>query len=231
MAEGLILPSPVWRHGHVVDDTTAGRVREFAVRGKHKHAVLVSGTEVLFLPSAVPDLDTLTVYKGWFPNLSRAIHVVSAIANTTAKLPGGRQLIEAVNTRAASGGGGPDGVERAKTLSHVVAVARDDTGEVVGEVHLEGPSPYSLTCELIAWAAQRLASERREPSDPWRHSGSTSLSPAAPRPASRGCDAASQPSRTETTFSAVALADPGFWPVTRRPSTTTYERNGIIPFS
>ena len=42
MAEGLILPSPVWRHGHVVDDTTAGRVRQFAVRGKHKHAFLFS---------------------------------------------------------------------------------------------------------------------------------------------------------------------------------------------
>ena len=108
---------------------------------KRKNAFLVSGTEVLFLPSEVPGLDSLTVYNGWFPHLSRAIHVVSAVANTTAKLPGGRRLIEAVNARTAGGGGGPDPAERAKTLSHVVAVARDDTGEVVAQVHLRAPAP------------------------------------------------------------------------------------------
>jgi hypothetical protein len=158
MAEGLTLPSPVWRDGHLADETTAGRVREFAVRGRRRNAFLVSGTEVLFLPAAVPGLESLTVYNGWFPHLSRAIQVVSAIANSTVRLPGGRRLVESVNARTVGGSGGPDAAERAKTLSHVVAVARDDTGEAVSEVHLEGPSPYSLTGELIAWAAQRLAS-------------------------------------------------------------------------
>jgi hypothetical protein len=37
--------------------------------------------------------------------------------------------------------------------SLVVAEARDDEGTVVGRARLEGANPYSLTAELLAWAA------------------------------------------------------------------------------
>ncbi|WP_418001637.1 saccharopine dehydrogenase family protein [Mycobacterium sp. PDNC021] len=157
MAEGLILPATVWRDGHLVDETTASRVRAFSVRGKRKNAFLVSGTEVLFLPAELPGLQSVTVYNGWFPPLSRAIQLVSAAANTAAKLPRGRDLVNAISARTVGSSGGPDAAERARTLSHVVAVARDERGAPVAEIHLEGPSPYSLTGELMAWAAERLA--------------------------------------------------------------------------
>lgn len=39
-------------------------------------------------------------------------------------------------------------------------VARDDRGNAVAEAHLEGPSPYTLTGDLMAWAAHQLASGR-----------------------------------------------------------------------
>lgn len=39
------------------------------------------------------------------------------------------------------------------------------------------------------------------------------------------------PSMASTTFFAVALAEPGFWPVTRLPSSTTYETKGSVAFS
>jgi short subunit dehydrogenase-like uncharacterized protein len=158
MAEGLILPAPVWRHGQLVDETTARQVREFPVRTARKKAFLVLGTEVLFLPAQLPHLDSVTVYNGWFPQLSRAIQLVSTVANTTVRLPYGRNLVEALTARTVGGSGGPDTAERARTRSHVVAVARDASGEAVAEVHLEGPSPYSLTGELMAWAAHELAS-------------------------------------------------------------------------
>lgn len=158
MAEGLILPAPVWQHGQVVDAITAAKVREFPVRATREKAFSVSGTEVLFLPAQLPQIDSVTVYNGWFPQLSRAIQVVSAVANAGAKLPYGRSLVEAVAARTVGPAGGPDAAERARTLTHVVAVARDASGAAVAEVHLEGPSPYSLTGELIAWAAAKLAS-------------------------------------------------------------------------
>ena len=157
MAEGLLLPALVWRGGRMVDDTTAHQVQRFAVRGQQRSAFLVSGTEVLFLPTQLPALDSVTVFNGWFPQLSRPIQALSAVANAAARLPRGRDLVNAVAARTVGTAGGPDGAERARTLSHVVAVARDAAGEQVAEVHLEGPSPYSLTGELMAWAADRLA--------------------------------------------------------------------------
>jgi short subunit dehydrogenase-like uncharacterized protein len=158
MAEGLILPALVWRDGLLVDETTARHILTFTVRGKRKNAFLVSGTEVLFLPTQLPELQSVTVYNGWFPPLSRAIQLISAAANTAARLPCGRDLVNALSARTVGGSGGPDAAERARTLSHVVAVARGESGDAVAEVHLEGPSPYSLTAELMAWAAHRLAS-------------------------------------------------------------------------
>ncbi|ORA33445.1 saccharopine dehydrogenase family protein [Mycobacterium aquaticum] len=158
MAEGLMLPALVWRNGELVDEITARHVRPFTVRDRRKDAFLVSGTEVLFLPSQLPELQSVAVYNGWFPQLSRPIQVMSAIANTAAKLPPVRRLIDRLAARTVGGSGGPDAAERARTLSHVVAVARDESGDTVAEIHLEGPSPYTLTGELMAWAANRLAS-------------------------------------------------------------------------
>ncbi|WP_254873686.1 hypothetical protein [Streptomyces sp. CAI-21] len=54
--------------------------------------------------------------------------------------------------------GGPDAALRARIPSHVVAVASGAQGaDPLAEVHLVGPNPYSLTGELLAWAAGRLA--------------------------------------------------------------------------
>lgn len=156
MADGLILPAPIWRSGRLVNAATASQVRRFPVRHEHRSAFLVSGTEVLFLPAQVPGLDSVEVYNGWFPQLSRAIQLVSAVANTAAKLPHGRAVINAIAARTAGGSGGPDAAEREKTMSHVVAVARDGDGRVLAEVHIEGPSPYTLTGDLMAWAADQL---------------------------------------------------------------------------
>ncbi|MGW4633469.1 DUF5938 domain-containing protein [Nocardia sp. NPDC004415] len=54
--------------------------------------------------------------------------------------------------------GGPDVAERARTRGQVVAVARSATAST--HVTLDGPNAYTLTGELIAWAAHRLLTER-----------------------------------------------------------------------
>lgn len=108
MAEGLTLPAPVWRHGRLVEETTAGAVREFAVRAGRRKAFLVSGTEVLFLPAQLPGLDAVTVYNGWFPPLSRAIQLMSAVANAAVRVPYGHRIVGALAARTVGGSGGPD---------------------------------------------------------------------------------------------------------------------------
>ncbi|MFF7965665.1 saccharopine dehydrogenase family protein [Streptomyces sp. NPDC007903] len=159
MRDGLTLPSPTWRGHRLVEERTASRVRAFSLGGRRKSAFLVSGTEVLFLPSDFPALADITVYNGWFPTLSRPLTLISSAVNTLTGLPGGHRLADALTFPLTLGpAGGPDATERARTRSYVVAVASSGApgGAPLAEVHLEGPSAYSLTGELMAWAAESL---------------------------------------------------------------------------
>ncbi|MFD5177814.1 saccharopine dehydrogenase family protein [Nocardia sp. NPDC058379] len=157
LRDGLTLPSARRRGGRLVEERTGSRVRGFDIGGKRKYATLVSGTEVLFLPTGFPALDEITVYNGWFPRLSRPLVALSAMAAVTTRIPLGREAIEVLTRPMIGPPGGPDAAERARTRSQVVAVASGAHGPLA-EVHVEGPSAYSLTGELMAWAAERLAS-------------------------------------------------------------------------
>ncbi|MET7507044.1 saccharopine dehydrogenase NADP-binding domain-containing protein [Streptomyces albidoflavus] len=159
MRDGMTLPSARWDHHRLVDERTASRVRRFTVRGRGKSAFLVSGTEVLFLPQEFPSLDAVTVYNGWFPALSRPLSLYSALVGAVERLPAGARIAEALTRPVLLGPpGGPDAALRARIPSHVVAVASGaQGGRPLAEVHLTGPNPYSLTGELLAWAADHLA--------------------------------------------------------------------------
>lgn len=160
MRDGMTLPSARLHRRVLVDERTASRVRRFTVRGRRKSAFLVSGTEVLFLPEEFPSLDDVTVYNGWFPELSRFLSLYSALANATAHLPAGNKVTDVLTRPLLIGPpGGPDAALRARIPSHVVAVASSgvESQAPLAEVHLEGPNPYSLTGELIAWAAHHIA--------------------------------------------------------------------------
>ncbi|MEU3609346.1 saccharopine dehydrogenase NADP-binding domain-containing protein [Streptomyces sp. NPDC035033] len=160
MRDGMTLPSARRHRRVLVEERTASRVRRFTVRGRRKSAFLVSGTEVLFLPGEFPSLDDVTVYNGWFPALSRFLSLYSALANATTRLPAGDKITNALTRPLLIGPpGGPDAALRAQIPSHVVAIASSgiDNQAPLAEVHLEGPNPYSLTGELIAWAAHHIA--------------------------------------------------------------------------
>ncbi|MFD5108222.1 saccharopine dehydrogenase family protein [Streptomyces cinereoruber] len=160
MRDGLTLPSARRYRHRLVDERTASRVRRFTVRGRRKSAFLVSGTEVLFLPEEFPSLDAVTVYNGWFPALSRPLSLYSALVNAATRLPAGDRITDVLTRPLLAGPpGGPDAALRARIPSHVVAVASSGAqGRTpLAEVHLEGPNPYTLTGELLAWAADRLA--------------------------------------------------------------------------
>ncbi|MFC9473044.1 saccharopine dehydrogenase family protein [Nocardia sp. NPDC056952] len=155
MRDGMTLPALQWRNSRLVPTRTASAVRRFAVQGRRRSAFLVSGTEVLFLPHEFPGLDSVRVFNGWFPSLSRSISMVSAVSNLMAKTAPGRALNDVLTRPMVGPAGGPDATERARTRTYVVAQARSETA--APEVHVEGPNCYSLTGELVAWAAQQFA--------------------------------------------------------------------------
>ncbi|MFE7723123.1 saccharopine dehydrogenase NADP-binding domain-containing protein [Nocardia rhizosphaerihabitans] len=142
---------------HYIDSTgEVGFVLELR-RQLHdrRNATLVSGTEVLFLPLDFPTLDFVTVYNGWFPALSRPIAAMSGLTAGMTRIPLGRKLIDIATRPMIGPPGGPDAAERSRTRTHVVAVATAN-GVPPVEVHVEGPSAYTLTGELMAWAAHQL---------------------------------------------------------------------------
>nr|WP_269437375.1 saccharopine dehydrogenase NADP-binding domain-containing protein [Arthrobacter sp. zg-Y20] len=159
MRDGLFLPAVRLRDGHLVEERVAADVHVFPVSGSrrgHKAGFLVPGTEVLFLPDAFPQLDSVSVYNGWFPSLSRAISLASAASHAIGKSARGRRLLENLSAPLIGKPGGPDSARRAKTRTQVVAAVTGRDGSLLSAVQLTGPNVYTLTGELIAWGAEQL---------------------------------------------------------------------------
>lgn len=155
--DSLSVPSARWHRGTLVDERIASRTRRFNIRGRRESAFLVSGTEVLFLPTSFPRLEEVTVYSG-SGELSRL--ALSTLAYASMHLSAARTVINALTRPLLSGThDGPDAALRERTPCHIVAVASTGTAgnAPLSEVHLQGPNPYSLTGELMAWAAHHLA--------------------------------------------------------------------------
>jgi len=155
-AEGLMLPVLEWSNRRLVGRRAASRTRVFHAGGRRKSAVLASGTEVLYLPDDYPQLDSVAVYQGWFPEASRIMPALSLLLSTLARTKAGARVVGAILSRTAGPPGGPDAAERALTGARTVAIAKDGSGRVMSEVQVVGPNVYDLTAELMAWAAERL---------------------------------------------------------------------------
>jgi short subunit dehydrogenase-like uncharacterized protein len=182
LGDGVLRPAVVRHDHHLVEARPASRTHRFPVRGRVLSGFLSSGTEALFLPDAHPHLADIEVYNGWFPNLSRPMVVGAAVAGAVASTDPGRRIVEAVARSSAARTRNPDAAERARTRTHVVATAHDDRGRVLAESHVEGPSIYDLTGELLALAADELQSQRARAvgvTDPLTAFGGGALAPLA----------------------------------------------------
>ncbi|MBO0906936.1 saccharopine dehydrogenase family protein [Arthrobacter sunyaminii] len=159
LRDGLFLPAVRFSNGRLVEVRTAADVHDFPVIGTrrgHKTGLLVPGTEVLFLPDAFPQLDSVSVYNGWFSPFSRAMSLMSAASSAVAQSPRGRRVMEKLSSPIVGKPGGPDSARRAKTRTQVVATVAGTDGELLSAVQLTGPNVYTLTGELIAWGAEQL---------------------------------------------------------------------------
>ncbi|MEK9737210.1 MAG: hypothetical protein VW239_07810, partial [Candidatus Nanopelagicales bacterium] len=60
-------------------------------------------------------------------------------------------------------GSGPDAATRAGARTLVQADATDAVGRPLASVRLDGPSPYDLTADLLAWGAAMAATREVAP--------------------------------------------------------------------
>ncbi len=118
----------------------------------------VGSSEHFTLPRVAPGLREVNSYLGWFGPASRAMQAFSAGSELAMKLPGVESLWSAAGERFVKGStGGPDAAARAKSGSHVVAIAYDSAGRELSEVHVTGVDGYTFTGRMLAWGAEKAA--------------------------------------------------------------------------
>ena len=154
LAASLGEPGFAFRDGRVQSERAAKRVRGFQVGPKRRDAVSVGSSEHFTLPRIAPQLREVNAYLGWFGPASRAMQAFSLGAS----LPGVSRLLERAGERFVKGStGGPDAEARAKSGSHIVAIAYDGAGRALAEVHVTGVDGYTFTGRVLAWGAQLAA--------------------------------------------------------------------------
>jgi short subunit dehydrogenase-like uncharacterized protein len=149
---GIVLDdSHAFRDGALTAVRNGERVRSFAVRGKNREALSIGGAEHLTLPASYPRLREVNTYLGWFGSLTRPLQAASLAGSVALRVPGARALAQAAGDRLAGMGGDPDA---GSGISAIAAEAFDERGTQLARVELTGPEPYTLTADLIAWAAR-----------------------------------------------------------------------------
>ena len=154
----LMASAPAFALRNGVISETRGSVAIFDVAGRSLDALPVSGSEHFTLPRLDPGVRDVGVYLGWAGRMTRPAHIAGGALSAISRLP---VLGGAISSGLGKAGGtatgeGPDASERAKATTVVVARTRDGVGRELSSIRLEGPSPYDLTAELLAWGAAML---------------------------------------------------------------------------
>jgi short subunit dehydrogenase-like uncharacterized protein len=158
LAGVMAAPAFAYRDGLVQSERGARRVRSFHVGSKELSGVSVGSSEHFALPRLAPGLREVNVYLGWFGPATRAMQALSAGTAVGMKVPGAARLWDAAAARLVKGStGGPDAAARAKSGSHVVAIAYDASDRELSEVHVSGVDGYTFTGKILAWGAERAA--------------------------------------------------------------------------
>jgi short subunit dehydrogenase-like uncharacterized protein len=152
-ASGILAPAYAFRHGRL--GAGLGAVTSFEFDGRRHDALPVSTSEHFALPRIEPGLRDVGVYLGWAGRWTRATAIVGGALAAGSRLPLLGGLLSAGVERASgtATGQGPSAGQRAGTTTIAVARTFDGVGRELGHVRVEGPSPYDLTAELLAWGA------------------------------------------------------------------------------
>jgi short subunit dehydrogenase-like uncharacterized protein len=165
-AAGILLErSFAFTRGAVRTVSSGGSVRRFDVGGGRQwEGLAIGGSEHFTLPRLDPALTEVGVYLGWAGRWTRAVSVGATALGAVSAIPGVRSgLGKALAKRAGDvTGEGPSAAQRAGGRSIAVARAYDLVGRPITSVRVEGPTPYELTAELLAWAAAKLLVGGRE---------------------------------------------------------------------
>ena len=165
LAGAMTAPGHAYRGGRLVSEPNGRHVRSFELKGRPTSSISIGGSEHFALPRLEPGLRDVGVYVGWAGPLSRALQGLAIPTGALARAPVTGPALRALAARAPGGSsGGPDAADRARTSSHVVALAYDGVGRELAEVRLDGQNPYAFTASVLAWGAEHAARQGLEDS-------------------------------------------------------------------
>lgn len=161
----LLAPSYAFSRGQVVERRTAGaRTRRFDLgRDRTWTGLPVAGSEHLSLPRLDPSLTDVEVWLGWAGRWTAPASYAGTALGAVAALPGVGSGMSRLLGKARTTGAGPDAAARSLARTVVQADASDAVGRPLASVRLEGPSPYDLTADLLAWGAAMAATRAVTP--------------------------------------------------------------------
>lgn len=142
--------------GRLRSERMAARTTTFDVDGQSLPGLTIGGTEQFTLPRLAPGISDVEVFLGWAgPRTAQASRSAAAV-DAVLRVPGSRALARRIVLARSdpTTGRGPDAARRSRSRTLVVARVRDADGRITGSVHLDGPSPYELTADLLTWAAE-----------------------------------------------------------------------------
>jgi short subunit dehydrogenase-like uncharacterized protein len=150
----LLEDSFAFRGGRMVTERPGARVRAFDVNGRRMQGLTVGATESFSLPRTHSTLRDVDIYLGAFGPATRAVGTLMLVT----RIPGVASANGALARRFMKGSsGGPDAATRARSRSHVTAVASNAAGAPLATVHVEGANGYDFTADMLAWAADRAS--------------------------------------------------------------------------
>lgn len=147
-----------FRDGAIRPERAGRHTERFELDGRSLTAASIPAAEHLGLPQANPQLRDITVMLGFPQAAARALSLASRIASPIARIEPLANGFIALADRVNKGStGGPDADERSSGTATVVATASGPDIEPV-TVELQGPNPYDITADLLAWGAITIAS-------------------------------------------------------------------------
>ena len=137
----------------------SGSVATFDMAGRQWQALPVGGSEHFTVPRMAPSVREIGVHLGWAGKWTRVAHGSASVMGAVARIPGvGKGMRALMNrTSPAVTGEGPDAATRAKATSIAIARTLDGVGRELSSATVQGPSPYDMTAELLAWTSAMLA--------------------------------------------------------------------------
>lgn len=151
-------PGYRFHEGTLKTERTAARLRNFDVDGRRRPAFTVGGTEQFALPRLSASLTDVDVYLGWLGAASPMVHRASPAVELLGRIPGAAGALSRIGKVLTSRlPSGPAPEQGAGVRSQVVAETYDRYGTSLSRARVDGPEPYRMTAELLAWAASHAA--------------------------------------------------------------------------